>query len=130
MARRCLSVVGVEGSQDMVTRAAANASQNGISNTSFYAADLFTDFDQNTWAKPVYDKLLLDPPRSGAIELVSRIRELLPKVIVYVSCNPATLARDAGELVRQGYRMTHAGIMDMFPHTGHVESMARFERVK
>ena len=130
MARRCQSVTGVEGSQEMVARAAANASNNHIQNASFFAADLFTDFDQNNWAKPVYDKVLLDPPRSGAIELVSRIREILPRTIVYVSCNPATLARDAGELVRQGYRMTHAGIMDMFPHTGHVESMARFERVK
>jgi len=130
MARRCQSVTGVEGSLDMVTRAAENARNNAIHNTTFYAADLFTDFDQGSWAQPVYDKVLLDPPRSGAIELVSRIREILPKTIVYVSCNPATLARDAGELTRQGYRMTHAGIMDMFPHTGHVESMARFERVK
>lgn len=130
MARRCQSVCGVEGSQDMVNRAAENARQNAIENTEFYAADLFTDFDQNSWARPVYDKVLLDPPRSGALELVSRIRDLSPQTIVYVSCNPATLARDAAELNKQGYRLTHAGIMDMFPHTGHVESMARFERVK
>jgi 23S rRNA (uracil1939-C5)-methyltransferase len=130
MARRCLSVTGVEGSEDMVARAALNAQKNQLSNTRFFSADLFTDFDSTRWATSGYNKLLLDPPRSGAIELVSRIRELLPQVIVYVSCNPATLARDAAELTKQGYRLTHAGVMDMFPHTGHVESMARFERVK
>ncbi|MBC53962.1 MAG: 23S rRNA (uracil(1939)-C(5))-methyltransferase RlmD [Gammaproteobacteria bacterium] len=126
IAQRCQAVTGVEGSEDMVTRAAMNAQRNGINNTRFYAANLFTDFDQETWAKPVYDKLLLDPPRSGAIEFVSRIRELLPRRIVYVSCNPATLARDAAELQRQGYELASAGVMDMFPHTGHVESMALF----
>jgi 23S rRNA (uracil1939-C5)-methyltransferase len=130
MARRCLSVTGVEGSEDMVVRAALNAQNNQLLNTRFFSADLFTDFDSTRWATSGYSKLLLDPPRSGAIELVSRIRELLPQVIVYVSCNPATLARDAAELTKQGYRLTHAGVMDMFPHTGHVESMARFERVK
>jgi 23S rRNA (uracil1939-C5)-methyltransferase len=114
MARRCASVTGVEGSEDI----------------RFFSADLFTDFDSTRWATAGYSKLLLDPPRSGAIALVSRIRDLLPEVIVYVSCNPATLARDAAELANQGYQLTHAGVMDMFPHTGHVESMARFERVR
>lgn len=130
MAKRCASVTGVEGSEDMVERAGINARNNNLSNTAFYVADLFTEFDKANWAVPGYNKLLLDPPRSGAIELVSRIRDLLPKVIVYVSCNPATLARDAAELEKQGYKMTHAGVMDMFPHTGHVESMARFERIR
>ena len=130
MARRCASVTGVEGSEDMVARAGANAVRNGLANTRFFSADLFTDFDSTRWATAGYSKLLLDPPRSGAIALVSRIRDLLPEVIVYVSCNPATLARDAAELENQGYQLTHAGVMDMFPHTGHVESMARFERVR
>ncbi|MBU2097615.1 MAG: 23S rRNA (uracil(1939)-C(5))-methyltransferase, partial [Gammaproteobacteria bacterium] len=107
-----------------------NARSNNLSNTQFYAADLFTEFDTSRWAVKKYSKLLLDPPRSGAFELVSRMRELLPQVIVYVSCNPATLARDAAELEKQGYKMTHAGVMDMFPHTGHVESMARFECIR
>lgn len=126
LARRCKSVIGVEGSQDMVKRAAMNAEHNNILNADFYAADLFTDFDSETWARPVYHKLLLDPPRSGALEIATRIRELLPQRIVYVSCNPATLARDAAELQRQGYQLISAGVMDMFPHTGHVESMALF----
>ncbi|MEX2334317.1 MAG: 23S rRNA (uracil(1939)-C(5))-methyltransferase RlmD [Pseudohongiella sp.] len=126
MALRCKSVTGVEGSQDMVERAALNAKRNAIDNTQFHAANLFTDFDSETWARPVYNKLLLDPPRSGAIEIVMRIRELLPEKIVYVSCNPSTLARDAAELQRQGYELISAGVMDMFPHTGHVESMALF----
>lgn len=130
MARRCASVTGVEGSEDMVARASANAAQNQLGNTRFFSADLFTNFDSATWATAGYTKLLLDPPRSGAIELVSRVRELLPQVIVYVSCNPSTLARDAAELTKQGYQLTDAGVMDMFPHTGHVESMARFERVR
>lgn len=130
MARRCAQVTGVEGSDAMLQRAAENAARNGISNVQYHVADLFTEFDTQSWASGVYNKLLLDPPRSGAIEIVSRINELAPDVIVYVSCNPATLARDAAQLVMSGYRMTHAGVMDMFPHTGHVESMARFERVK
>ncbi|OFE11965.1 hypothetical protein PHACT_01415 [Pseudohongiella acticola] len=126
LALRCKAVTGVEGSPDMVQRASLNAQRNGITNARFYDADLFTDFNSETWAKPVYNKLLLDPPRSGAIEIVARIRELLPQKIVYVSCNPATLARDAAELQRQGYELISAGVMDMFPHTGHVESMALF----
>ncbi|ALO46244.1 23S rRNA (uracil(1939)-C(5))-methyltransferase RlmD [Pseudohongiella spirulinae] len=129
MARRCAQVTGVEGSDSMLQRAADNASRNNIDNVQFHVADLFTEFDTQSWANGGYNKLLLDPPRSGAIEIVSRINELAPDVIVYVSCNPATLARDAAQLVMSGYRMTHAGVMDMFPHTGHVESMARFERV-
>jgi len=126
LALRCKTVIGVEGSQEMVKRAASNAGRNDIHNARFYAADLFTDFDSEAWAQPVYTKLLLDPPRSGAIEIATRIRELLPQKIVYVSCNPATLARDAAELQRQGYALISAGVMDMFPHTGHVESMALF----
>lgn len=128
VARRCAHVTGVEGSAEMLVRARDNAQRNAIENVSYHVADLFSDFDTDSWAGRQYNKVLLDPPRSGAIEIVSRMRELNPDVIVYVSCNPSTLARDAAELVKQGYQMTHAGVMDMFPHTGHVESMARFER--
>ena len=126
IARRATRVVGVEGSQEMVERGAENAAANGLDNVSFYSADLTVDFDESTWAQPVYNKILLDPPRSGAIEIIPRLAAFRAQKIVYISCNPATLARDAGELVRQGYVMTQAGIMDMFPHTGHVESIAEF----
>ncbi|GGG49146.1 23S rRNA (uracil(1939)-C(5))-methyltransferase RlmD [Pseudohongiella nitratireducens] len=128
MAQHCAQVTGVEGSQEMSERATENARLNNIDNARFFSADLFTEFDGQPWSDQHYSKILLDPPRSGAIEIVQRINELAPDVIVYVSCNPATLARDAGELLQQGYQMTHAGVMDMFPHTGHVESMARFVR--
>lgn len=128
MALQCAEVTGVEGSQEMSERATGNARLNQINNTRFFSADLFTEFDGQPWSDQQYNKILLDPPRSGAIEIVQRINELAPDVIVYVSCNPATLTRDAGELLNQGYQMTHAGVMDMFPHTGHVESMARFVR--
>lgn len=126
IATRCARVVGVEGSDEMVRRGSENALANGIDNASFYAANLCVDFDTSTWAQPVYSKILLDPPRSGAIEIIPRIAAFRAPRIVYISCNPATLARDAGELARHGYRMTQSGVMDMFPHTGHVESIAEF----
>lgn len=126
IATRCKRVVGVEGSAEMVQRGFDNARANGIENASFYAADLSKDFDEKTWAQPVYEKILLDPPRSGALEIIPRLAAFRAKKIVYISCNPATLARDAGELARHGYVMTQAGVMDMFPHTGHVESIAEF----
>jgi len=126
IATRCKKVVGVEGSDEMVLRGYENAKGNGLDNAEFYAANLTVDFDESTWAQPVYDKILLDPPRSGALEIIPRIAAFQAKKIVYISCNPATLARDAGELVKLGYEMTQAGVMDMFPHTGHVESIAEF----
>ncbi len=126
IATRCKKVVGVEGSDEMVLRGYENAKANNLDNAEFYAANLTVDFDQSTWAQPVYDKILLDPPRSGALEIIPRIAAFKAKKIVYISCNPATLARDAGELAKLGYIMTKAGVMDMFPHTGHVESIAEF----
>jgi 23S rRNA (uracil1939-C5)-methyltransferase len=110
----------------MVRRGYENAKANGIDNAQFYSANLTLDFDQSTWAQPIYDKILLDPPRSGALEIIPRIAAFKAKKIVYISCNPATLARDAGELAKLGYVMTKAGVMDMFPHTSHVESIAEF----
>ena len=126
IATRCKRVVGVEGSEEMVQRGFENAQANGLENASFYSADLTKEFDEKTWAQPVYDKILLDPPRSGALEIIPRLAAFRAKKIVYISCNPATLARDAGELAKHGYVMTKAGVMDMFPHTGHVESIAEF----
>lgn len=126
IARYCNEVIGMEGDEELIARAQQNASDNVISNAHFYKTDL-------TQPLPISkikncNKLLLDPPRTGALEVVQQLKQLNIKRIVYVSCNPATLARDAGELVQQGYRLTHAGIMDMFPHTHHVEAMAVFER--
>ena len=87
------------------------------------------DFSQQPWAAQGFDALLIDPPRSGAEEVMQYLDRFNAKRIVYVSCNPATLARDAGILVSKGYQIKKAGVMDMFTHTGHVESIALFERV-
>ena len=122
------SVVGVEGSEEMVQRGAENAKINGIAQLSFHSQDLTQDFSHHSWANQGFDALLIDPPRSGAEEVMRYIPKFGAKRIVYVSCNPATLARDAGLLVQQGYRLSRAGVMDMFTHTGHVESIALFEK--
>lgn len=131
LARQAKHVVGVEGDAAMTARALMNAEQNGISNVEFFAENLFEPFaDKAFFKKYAYDKVLLDPPRAGALEACTELVNLgkkKPQKIVYVSCNPATLARDAGVLVKGGYVMTHGGVMDMFPHTEHVESMAVFE---
>lgn len=124
------SVVGVEGSSAMVDRGNENAAANGINNAAFYCADLTKPFAHLPWAKLAYSMMVIDPPRCGAQEIVDNITDIYPKKIAYVSCHPATLARDALTLTeKHGYRCTHAGIMDMFPHTHHVEAMAIFVRM-
>lgn len=122
------SVVAVEGSEEMVQRGAENAQNNGLSQVKFYSQDLTKDFSHHSWAKQGFDALLIDPPRSGAEEVMQYVPKFGANRIVYVSCSPATLARDAGMLVQQGYRLKKAGVMDMFTHTGHVESIALFEK--
>ena len=126
-ARRAKKVVGVEGSQEMVLRGSENASFNGLENVEFHAADLFKPIESKDWATAQYSKIILDPPRSGAIEIIPEIAKFGAKIIVYVSCNPATLARDTAELISAGYKLRATGVMDMFPHTTHVESMAVFD---
>ncbi|MEJ2755122.1 MAG: methyltransferase domain-containing protein [Gammaproteobacteria bacterium] len=123
LARRAQAVTGVEVSATMVSRGRENAAQNGLKNVSFFQTDLTQAFEQQPWFG-VYDKVLIDPPRSGAAEVVSRIAALNPRRVVYVSCNPATLARDVSLLAQAGYRLQKAGVLDMFPHTMHVESIA------
>lgn len=123
------SVIGVEGSDAMTARAAENARRNDLHNTEFYTQDLTQDCTDKPWANQGFDALLIDPPRSGAWEIMQYLPKFNAKRIVYVSCNPATLARDTKALLEQGYRLTHAGVMDMFCHTGHVESIARFEKI-
>lgn len=130
LARQVAQVIGVEGDQAMVERARAAAHANQIQNTDYYACNLMAeDLSQEPWLKRNYDRILLDPPRAGAKELIPYLGKLKAERIVYVSCDPATLARDAGELVNnQGYKLVGAGVMDMFPHTAHVESIAVFAR--
>ena len=120
-------VIAVEGSEEMVQRGAENAANNGISHVKFFSQDLTKDFSHHSWAKQGFDALLIDPPRSGAEEVMHYLPKFGAKKIVYVSCNPATLARDAGILAQHGYRLVKAGVMDMFTHTGHVESIALFD---
>lgn len=128
IARRAAEVVGVEGDEAMVRRGEASARQNGISNTRHFVGNLFEPAPALPWMKERFDKILLDPPRAGAMEIMPHLARMKPKRIVYVSCNPATLARDAGILVNEhGFRLRAAGVMDMFPHTAHVESIAVFE---
>jgi 23S rRNA (uracil1939-C5)-methyltransferase len=138
LARRSGRVLGLEGSPTLVARARANAVANGLAHrASFDARNLFELTPDELVALGVAQRWLVDPPREGAFELATAMVDLVqggadwvpPTRIVYVSCNPATLARDAGLLVHQaGYRCTHAGVVNMFPHTAHVESMAVFER--
>jgi len=129
MAKFCSKVLGVEGSKNMVERAYMNAKANNIENVDFYAANL-DDVDEVTrLVQQFCNKVLIDPPRSGALEIVKQIDTLNPERIVYVSCNPITLARDTDILVNQkGYILKKAGVMDMFPQTAHVESIALFEK--
>jgi 23S rRNA (uracil1939-C5)-methyltransferase len=128
LARRAHQVVGVEGDAGLVEWAGRNAARNGVANVNFYEADLTQDLGAQPWLQMPYNKLLLDPPRSGALEILPHIAALQVRRVVYISCHPATLARDAGELVQRfGYRLVSAGVMDMFPHTAHVESIALFE---
>ncbi|NOT13467.1 MAG: 23S rRNA (uracil(1939)-C(5))-methyltransferase RlmD [Methylococcaceae bacterium] len=129
MAKYAGNVVGIEGDQPLVAHARENARHNGITNVEFHAADLSKDISYYPWAQQKYHKILLDPSRAGASEILHHLKTWQPQRIVYVSCNPSTLARDAGILVNElGYRLIKAGVMDMFPQTAHVESMALFEK--
>lgn len=129
LARRVAAVAGVEGEAGLIARARANADRNGLGNVAFHQANLFEDQKQASWAREPWDLVLLDPPRAGAEAVVDWLPPRGVRRLVYVSCHPASLARDAGALVhRHGYRLRSAGVMDMFPHTGHVESIAVFER--
>jgi 23S rRNA (uracil1939-C5)-methyltransferase len=133
IARRGATVVGVEGSESLTERGRENAARNGLTgNTSFFAADLYTDQEAAMARVPIVSKMLIDPPRDGAMEVCKLLtRDLRPELtrVVYVSCSPSTLARDADVMVNvNGFRLTAAGVVNMFPHTAHVESIAVFER--
>jgi 23S rRNA (uracil1939-C5)-methyltransferase len=129
IARRAAAVVGIEGDASLVERARANAAANGLANASFVQRDLYRDVDVSAWAEGGFDRVLLDPPRSGAAAIVEGFATIAAPRVVYVACSPETLARDAAMLIsRHGYRLLAAGVMDMFPHTAHVESIAVFAR--
>lgn len=127
LARGGAQVTAVEGEAGLVSRARDNAERLGL-DIAFHVANLFEPPPSASWLQHPYDAVLLDPPRAGAQEMMPLLLKLQPARIVYVSCQPATLARDAGLLCAGGYRLRRAGVMDMFPHTAHVESMALFER--
>lgn len=126
LARRAATVVGVEGDAKLIERARANAHRNGIANAEFHQADLCgPDLSHVPWLKRAYSHVLLDPPRVGAREMLPAIARLAPSRMLYVSCHPATLARDLGILVHEhGFELIAAGVVDMFAHTAHVESLA------
>jgi 23S rRNA (uracil1939-C5)-methyltransferase len=126
MARFCREVVGIEGAATSIARAKANAALNDIDNVDFYVADLTKNTSHFPWIHHRYDKVLLDPPRTGAFDILPGVLKWQPTRIVYVSCNPATLARDAAKLQELGYTCQSAGVMDMFPQTSHVEAMVLF----
>jgi 23S rRNA (uracil1939-C5)-methyltransferase len=130
LARHAGSVVGVEGEAALIGRARENARLNGIGNASFHVADLSREPEAtDPWLRGGFDKVLLDPPRVGAREVLSAVAHIAPRRVVYISCHTGSLARDLGVLTRDhGFRLRAAGVLDMFPHTTHVESMAVLER--
>lgn len=129
IAQKAGYVVGVEGVQEMVNQAQANAESNKLANVAFYQTNLDERFSNQAWAKEPFDKVLLDPARNGALFALDHLCELNAERIVYVSCNPATLVRDAQKLIQSGYRLVKAAMIDMFPHTGHLESVSLFVKI-
>ncbi|WP_373019843.1 23S rRNA (uracil(1939)-C(5))-methyltransferase RlmD [Thiomicrorhabdus sp.] len=131
IAQKAKQVIGIEGLAELVETANANALKNQLDNVSFQKANLFEDCTDATWfKKQKYHRLLLDPGRQGAFEISKVLHELKADVIVYVSCNAATLIRDIKELEKQGYRLTKANLIDMFPHTTHTEVMVQLKKFK
>ncbi|NOQ17195.1 MAG: 23S rRNA (uracil(1939)-C(5))-methyltransferase RlmD [Methyloprofundus sp.] len=129
IATKAGQVVGVEGDLPLVNHAKDNARLNNLTNVEFYVADLSKDVSGQAWARQKYNKVMLDPSRAGASDVLANLKKWDTELVMYVSCNPSTLARDAGILVNElGYTLVKAGVMDMFPQTGHVESIALFKK--
>ena len=129
IATRSHKVLGIEGDQGLVDRARHNAHINRIENVEFIAADLFKVGQESDWLNMQWDAVVIDPPRAGAREVIECLDEMNPTKVLYVSCHPATLARDADILVNQlGYELERLNVLDMFPQTGHVETMAMFTK--
>lgn len=127
-ARLCQKVLAVEGCEAMVARGNENAAHNNIHNVEFICQNLADDNSHPTWLDSQITSIFIDPPRAGALEILQQLTKTTATRIVYVSCNPATLARDAGFLCEQGFALDSVGVLDMFPHTNHVESIALFTR--
>ncbi|HGO5440036.1 TPA: 23S rRNA (uracil(1939)-C(5))-methyltransferase RlmD [Klebsiella oxytoca] len=127
LAKRAAQVVGVEGVPALVAKGQENAALNALHNVTFFHENLEEDVTRQAWAKHGFDKVLLDPARAGAAGVMLHIIKLAPRRVVYVSCNPATLARDSDVLLQAGYTIQRLAMLDMFPHTGHLESMVLFE---
>lgn len=127
LAKRAAQVVGVEGVPALVAKGQENAALNALHNVTFFHENLEEDVTRQAWAKHGFDKVLLDPARAGAAGVMLHIIKLAPRRVVYVSCNPATLARDSDVLLQAGYTIQRLAMLDMFPHTGHLESMMLFE---
>jgi len=127
IAKRAAKVTAIEGDRALITRAKLNAIENHITNVEFYVSDLFGEHINGNFLNNSYERIFLDPPRTGAEDIIRQLDLSKTERLVYVSCNPATLARDAGILVHEnGFRLLKAGVMDMFPHTAHIESIALF----
>lgn len=130
LATKCNKIIGIEGNKNAIIRAKQNAKHNSLKNTEFYCADLTKNLIGQPWTQEQYDAILLDPPRTGAQEICKQIRKFNAKKIVYVSCNHATLARDTKELTNNGYKLQNATMVDMFPHTSHIETIAVYVILK
>ncbi|MHC4221625.1 MAG: 23S rRNA (uracil(1939)-C(5))-methyltransferase RlmD [Planctomycetota bacterium] len=128
IAARCSKVTGIEGDEPMVRRAKQNATEQAIENSEYFVSDLSHPDPDAAWMRQQYDKILLDPPRLGAFQIAQSIARFGATSIIYISCQPSSLVRDSKAICDNGYRLTHLGVMDMFPQTAHVESMAVFER--
>ncbi len=126
LARRAARVVGIEGVASLVANGQYNSQSNLLDNAVFFHENLEDEVSQQPWAAQGFDKILLDPARAGAPGVMPQILTLAPQRVVYVSCNPTTLARDSKVLLSAGYQLVRVGMLDMFPHTGHLESMALF----
>lgn len=129
LAKMGADVIGVEGVAEMVTQARVNAKANNLDKLTFFHGDLSADLSLEPWMGKI-DKLLLDPARAGAFESLQWLKKMKPRKVVYVSCNPASLARDSAVLLERGYRLQQLGLIDMFPQTHHIEAMALFELTK
>ena len=122
------NVVGVEGIAALVRQAAYNADLNNLKNVSFFQHNLEEEVSRQPWAAQGFNKVLLDPARAGAAGVMAHVVKLAPERVVYVSCNPTTLARDSQTLLSAGYQLERVAMLDMFPHTRHLESMVLFRK--